>query len=92
MKPGEYFLTEDVQRLTCDQYSSLMGYLKFMGVESRILYDEFIDDNSQDDLVVVWNSDHGFRLLWSYFGDSDLTHQHTYDDMLRMISIFEALL
>lgn len=88
MKIGDYFLVSDLQRLSEEQYNSLVTYIKFMGVACRILYKDIVENPDGDpDVVVVDDCWDGTMLLWSYFGDEEIVNCIPYDDILRIISL-----
>lgn len=87
MKLNDYFLVSDLQRLTSDEYKSLVIYLSLIGIQCRIEFEKTQKIKSPDLVLTACTCDGVVRLIWSTTRDDDLKTQVSYEDLKRMSSL-----
>lgn len=96
MKLSEYVCISDLARLSSRQIEAFASYLKFIGIDFDDSFENIKYYNSQypKDVLVVWDS---FGLSRKPYitltcpEDVDLTVRHGIDEVLRMVTIGEAM-
>lgn len=93
MKLNDYVLRSDIEKLSKSQYQAFKCYLKFVGIANWIKYEDMeVIEPELDILVVasrVYDTD---ALLWSILdSDPDIVNQFSYEEILRMAAIGEAM-
>lgn len=89
MKLNDYFLVSDLQRLTSDEYKSLVIYLSLIGIQCRIEFENVQKNKSPHVVLTAYNRDGVVRLIWSTTRDNDLKTRVSYEDLKRMSSLGE---
>lgn len=96
MKLNEYFSVSDLTTLSVEQFEALRNYLKFIGVDFDISYEDmkFLFSNHIDCVLAVWDLG-GFvstpYIRLTYLEDESLTTRHDINDITRMVAIGEAM-
>lgn len=93
MKLNDYVLRSDIEQLSKDQYQAFRCYLKFIGIDNWIKYEDIAVTEPELDIIIVaervYDTD---ALLWTILDtDPDVANQFSYEEILRMVAIGEMM-
>lgn len=93
MKLNDYVFKSDIEKLSKDQYESFTCYLRFVGVNNFIIYDDISTNFIRDDILIVGLKSNGrVSLLWSNLNtDPDADNPIPYEEILNMVAIGEMM-
>lgn len=92
MKLNEYVCISDLTLLSSKQIEAFAAYLKFLGYNRAEDFWERRPAFNDDAVITIFDSTiYGEYVLWTDGVDTDLTNRISYEEVLRMVAIGEAM-